>query len=276
MAKKKLSQNEIVKSPKHPEWLDTIVADRHCDNNLYKIVLFFVIFSPCPKYCTQGRTLQYYNWKDKPWSTNRYLKNKLDNGVFSDKKKYFRCVEHIPQLVEAIHKAELEDDFYIHREVERVAFIKTEGSEYMSLFHHIRCALAHGRIALFEDTNADDVLFVMENGNEIGAEFQVKARMILRRSTLLKWIEIITAGPQEPERNYRREIYEALRDNNRLRKKDLVNMLCESEYVINNAISFLKNAKIITYQNHGKHGWWEVNVSNAETYFSTQSVERSH
>lgn len=272
MANKKLSREDLVISPKHPKWLDTIVADRHCDNNLYKIILFFVIFSPCPKYSTQGRTLQFYNWKDKPWSTNKYLKDKLDNGVFSDRKKYFRCVAQIPQLVEAVHKAELEDDFYVHREVERVAFINTEGSEYMSLFHHIRCALAHGRIAMFEDSDTDDLLFVMENGSELGAEFHVKARMVLRRSTLLRWIEIITAGPQEPEKDYRRDIYEALLNNNRLRIKNLVNMFGESEYAINKAISFLKKANIITYQNHGKNGWWEVNASTAQAYFDSIEV----
>ncbi len=265
----KTEQQNLVKSLKHPEWLNTVIAEQHFDEGLYKIILFFVIFSPCPKYCTQGRTLQFYNWKEKPWSTNKYLKDKLDAGVFTDKKKYFRCVPQISQLVEAVHKAELEDDFYIHREVERVAFLNTEGSEYMSLFHHIRCALAHGRIAMFEDTGSDDILFVMENGSEYGAEFQVKARMVLRKSTLLRWIEIITAGPQEPERDYHREVYEALRGNNKLRKKDLVNILCESDYAVNKAISFLSKAHIIKYQNHGKNSWWDINVSNAETYFNS-------
>ena len=272
MANKKLSREDLVISPKHPKWLDTIVADRHCDNDLYKIILFFVIFSLCPKYSTQGRTLQFYNWKDKPWSTNKYLKDKLDSGVFSDKKKYFQCAAQIPKLVDAVRKADLGDDFYLHREIERVAFTNTESSEYMSLFHHIRCALAHGRIAMFEDPNSDDLLFVMENGSELGAEFQVKARMILRRSTLLRWIDIITAGPKEPEKDYRRDIYEALLNNNKLRIKNLVNMFGESEYAINKAISLLKKANIINYQNHGKNGWWEVNATTAQAYFDSIEV----
>lgn len=267
MANKKLSREEQVISPKHPKWLDTIVADRHCDNDLYKIILFFVIFSPCPKYCTQGRTLQFYNWKDKPWSTNKYLKDKLDSGVFSDKKKHFQCADQIPKLVDAVRKADLGDDFYLHREIERVAFTSTESSEYMSLFHHIRCALAHGRIAMFEDQGTADVIFVMENGIDSGADFQVKARMVLRKSTLLKWIDIITKGPQEPEKTYYKEVYEALLSNKKLRIKDLVSMFEESEYAINKAIAFLKQWNVISYQNHGKNGWWEVNVSNANLCF---------
>ena len=62
--------------------------------------------------------------------------------------------------------------------------------------------LAHGRIAMFEEQGTEDIVFVMENGIDSGADFQVKARMVLRKSTLLKWIDIITKGPQEPEKTY--------------------------------------------------------------------------
>lgn len=272
MAKKQLLREEMLLSPQHPQWLDTIILNRYCDESLYKIILFFVIFSPCPKYCTQGRTLQYYHWKEKPWTTNRYLKDRLDDGIFSDRKKYFRCVERISELAEAVHKAELEDDFYLHREIERVAFINTAGNEYMSLFHHIRCALAHGRIAMFEDNGGEDIVFVMENGVDVGADFHVKARMVLRKGTLLKWIDVITTGPQEAERNYRYEVYKALLNNKRLRIKDLTCMFKETEYCINKAIDFLKKAKILTYCNHGKNSWWEVNVTNAQACFENISI----
>lgn len=267
MATKKLAPYELVCFPKRPKWLDTIDVDRNCDNDLYKIILFFVIFSPCPKYCTQGRNLQFYNWKEKPWSTNKYLKDKLDSGVFTDKKRYFQCADQIVKLVEAVQKADLEDDFYLHREIERVAFTNTESSAYMSLFHHIRCALAHGRIAMFKDSDSEDTVFIMENGIDNGAYFHVKARMVLRKSTLLKWIDIITSGPKEPENTYYKEVYEALLNNKKLRIKDLTAMFEESEYAINKAISFLKQWNIISYQKHGKNSWWEVNVSNAELCF---------
>lgn len=272
MANRKLSKDEMIITSKHPEWLDTLVADRHCNDKLYKIILFFVIFSPCSKYCTQGRTLQFYNWKEKPWSTNRYLKSRLDDGVFTDRRNYFRCAEKISSLIEDFRKTDLGDNFYLHRAVERVAFTKVESSEYMSLFYHIRCALAHGRIAMFEDAATKDIVFVMENGIENGAGFWVKARMILREITLLRWIDIITAGPKEGEKDYHYEIYEALLNNKKLRKKDLVVMFNESEYAINKAIDSLKKAEILAYQNHGKNSWWEINITNAQAYFKSKSL----
>lgn len=198
MSHKHLEREQMVLTPKQPQWLDKTIPDRFCDEGLYKIMLFFVLFSPCERYCTQGRTLQFYDWKDKPWTPSKYLKDKLDSDVFIDKKKYFRAAPKIEDLVEAVCTAKLEGDFYLNREIERVAFVNSERNEYMSLFYHIRCALAHGRIAIYED-DAEDVWYVMENGSKKGSEFQVKARMVLRRSTLLRWIDIITAGPQELE-----------------------------------------------------------------------------
>lgn len=202
MANRQLKREQMVLTSKQPQWLDRAIPDRLCDESLYKIILFFVLFSPCKNYCTQGRTLQFYNWKEKPWTTNKYLKDKLDSGVFADKKKYFRSASKIEDLVEEVREAELEEEFYLNREIERVAFFNSEKNAYMSLFYHIRCALAHGRIAMYEDDDTKDVWYVMENGIGKDSEFQVRARMVLRRSTLLRWIDIITAGPQEPEEIY--------------------------------------------------------------------------
>lgn len=172
------------------------------------------------------------------------------------------------ELLELFHKAELEECFYEHIKTERAAFLKCENNEYMSLFHHIRCALAHGRIAMFEDSKNHDIIFVMENGSDKGKDFQVKARMVLRKSTLLRWAKIITDGPQEPEKDYHREVFQALLENNRLRRKDLVSMFQESEYAIDKALEYLKKSNLIVHQNHGKNSWWDVYANNAEKCFA--------
>ena len=264
----KKTQENIVFTQKHPTWLDTVISNNAFDNDLFQIILFYVFYSPCPKYSTQGRTLQYYGWNDKPWKTNRYLKDKLNGDLFGEKNKYFRATSQISELPESFHKADLEEHFYEQRKTERVAFLNCESNEYISLFHHIRCALAHGRIAMFEDGKNQDIIFVMENGCEKGKDFQVKARMVLRKSTLLHWAKIITDGPQEPERDYHREVFQALLVNNRLRRKDLISMFQESEYVINKALEYLKKSHLIVYQNHGKNSWWDIYADNAEKYFA--------
>lgn len=266
MNKKEIQEN-LVLTEKYPDWLKGWISDEQFDKDLFQIFLFYVIFSPCPKYCTKGHTLQYYGWKEKPWSTNRYLKDKLDKNVFFERKKYFRSVGKIAELQSAFNKAELLDNFYENREVESVAFLNCESSEYISLFHHIRCSLAHGRFAVFPVSDSDDAVFVMENGVGKGNAFSVRARMILKKSTLLRWAKLISEGPQEDEKNYRVEIYKALLKNSRLRVKDLENMFNEPKTVIKKAMDFLKKNNIIEHHNHGENSWWEVKTENAKKCF---------
>ena len=266
----KKSEENLVLTQKHPAWLDTKISNTAFDEDFFQIILFYVFYSPCPKYATQGRTLQYYNWNDNPWKTNRYLKDKLNGNLFGEKRQYFRTASQISNLPEVFKKSELEEGFYNQRSTERVAFLNCESNEYMSLFHHIRCALAHGRIAMYEDDKNHDIIIVMENGCEKGKDFQVKARMVLRKSTLLRWAKTITDGPQEPEKNYHREIFQALLENNHLRRKELSSMFHEPEYVIDKALEYLKKSRLIVYQNHGKNSWWDVYDENAKKCFAKE------
>ena len=43
--------------------------------------------------------------------------------------------------------------------------------------------------------HGEDIVFVLEDGVKKGDKFQVRSRMVLRKRTLLKWIEIIEKGP---------------------------------------------------------------------------------
>ena len=65
-----------------------------------------------------------------------------------------------------------------------------------------------------------------------------------------------------------RQVFQALLENNRLRRKDLISMFNESQYVIDRALDFLKKSDLIVYQNHGKHSWWDVYANNAEKCFA--------
>ena len=45
--------------------------------------------------------------------------------------------------------------------------------------------------------SGDDTIFVMESVDHSHRDLIVKARMVLRASTLLKWMEIIKRGPED-------------------------------------------------------------------------------
>lgn len=67
-------------------------------------------------------------------------------------------------------------------------------NEFLSICYHIRNSFAHGRLAMYDYENGKDIVFVLEDGVKKNGEFQVRSRMVLKKSTLLKWMNILKAG----------------------------------------------------------------------------------
>ncbi len=67
-----------------------------------------------------------------------------------------------------------------------------------SLFYAIRCAFAHGSFDIHIFKN--DIYYILEN-RDGGV---LKARMILKEDTLLKWIEVVESAPK-PQKSRRRK-----------------------------------------------------------------------
>ena len=67
----------------------------------------------------------------------------------------------------------------------------------MSVFYHIRNAIAHCRLNMVDVDG--ECVFVLEDvqPNKNADRLKVSARMILRKSTLLKWIDLIEQGERE-------------------------------------------------------------------------------
>ena len=59
----------------------------------------------------------------------------------------------------------------------------------MSVLFHLRNAFALGRLAMYAADK--DGVFVLEDGLRKNGEFVVRSRMILKKSTLIKWIDIL-------------------------------------------------------------------------------------
>ena len=86
------------------------------------------------------------------------------------------------------------DELVIHTENHKLCTGKTD-----SLFYAIRCAFAHGSFAIHEYKN--HTYYVLEN-NDSGT---LKARMVLKEDTLIKWIELIEAFPKANNKASRRK-----------------------------------------------------------------------
>lgn len=136
-----------------------------------------------------------YGWDNKVWKDGK-LRKLLFSFADLEKNKTLFVGEKLSEMKSVFEKAKMKKGFHQKRDSEKIAFYITSKypNEMMSILKHIRNSFAHGRLAMYE-CGKDDVMFVLEDGVPKSTYFQVRSRMIIKKSTLLKWIDIITAGP---------------------------------------------------------------------------------
>lgn len=257
--RKKATTN--VFSPIHPLWLDTEVPLEYEDKGLFELIRFFVFYSPCKAQSSRSRPLSTYGWKEKPWYGKSYLKEPLDKIIFGDDVRRFYVADQKTDFLNKISGHDFSNDFYNHRTQQRVALVKvsdgTSCSEYMSLFHHIRNSLAHGRLAMYP-AHGNDIMFIMEDGGVVGSEkddnFEVTARIVILKSTLLKIIQLLQSGPVH-ENDYTSDVIAAI-DGGKNTKKGILEALQIDEEIWNRTIAKLKADQKVQFNKNTRK--WEI------------------
>lgn len=179
---------------KNPTWLEWIASEKFNDKELFRIVTFYVFHSPCDKLSARRKTLQEYGWKNpwkKPYKLNIQLKEASSNF------NLLYSVDKYEKMSETLEKSNLLYNFPSDFMTERICIHDSQKNQFMSVFYHIRNSLAHGRLNMI---NIDgECIFVFEDGSieKKNGLFKVSARMILRKRTLLNWIDIIESGEKE-------------------------------------------------------------------------------
>lgn len=179
-----------MKIDKNATWLQWIAPEKFNDKDLFRIVVFFVFHCPCEGVSAMGKSLDEYNWH-KPWSKPFYLNTQLKQVSSSDTLIYYSNA--YDKLDEKLVEANLAENFPSDFNTERIAIYNNKGSRFMSVFYHIRNAFAHGRLNMVDVKG--ECIFVLEDVSP--KTKNVSARMILRKNTLLKWIDIIEGGEKE-------------------------------------------------------------------------------
>ena len=244
---------------KKPSWINSDITRLAIDEKFHDIMDFYVTFCICPEYATQGRTLTFYKWKDKPWNTYNYLKKKLDwkdQNLICSKRK----MKPLNEIKNELNEMFISGRNWYESTDEFAIFSKVESNEYLSIFYHIRCALAHGRFTI--RNNEGNRFYYFENGVSNGNSFKVKARMCLKESTLCHWICVITNGPTSDE-NIEESIIRQIIMNSSVTIKAIKFKTGLSKYEIEKVISLLKDQIEMCYirKEIGKPGYWKWNDS---------------
>lgn len=176
---------------RNSEWLNWIAPEIFNDEELFRIVIFFVFHSPCPALSAMGRTLSDYGWSN-PWKKPYYLNKQLikitsNPSLIVSAKKY-------NEMEEKLMEAGLKDNFPSDLLKERICVHNCEKNQFMSIFRHLRNSFAHCRLNIADVEGECVLIFEDVRPNKNADKLEVSARMILKKSTLIKWIDIIESG----------------------------------------------------------------------------------
>lgn len=195
-----------------PGWVNAnLPADFYSDTDYLKIYGFFVIHAMRPNRSSKGKEITKYGWPKDVWkntsgvglkdvllySADLHLRSQFYDFVTREPitTESFVSCQKLEDMSDTCHRAGVQKDFTRTRSVNRVAVYNSEGNIILSVFDHIRNALAHGRFTIYEDG-----FIALESGKSVYVKakrknmLDVRARMLLKKETLMKWIEIIESG----------------------------------------------------------------------------------
>lgn len=183
-----------ITTERNPGWINWIAPDSFNDKDLFRIVIFFVFHSPCAHLSSMRKTLLEYGWT-APWKNPYYLNRQL-RQVASNYELLFSAKGY-DEMDVALEKADLKDTFPSDFSRERICIYDNQRNQFLSVFYHIRNAFAHCRLNMIDVDG--ECVFVLEDVqlNKNCDQLKVSARMILRKSTLLRWIDLIENGERE-------------------------------------------------------------------------------
>lgn len=190
MSKKSKKKSDYEVTNLNPGWIKTLVPKNFNDANLNRIIWFYVIHTICTELSANSIEITKYGWNKNIWKTGK-LKNYLYCICDFKKNVNFYKADSQQDMKNACEVCKLKKNFSKSIEEERIAFVKARNyNEVLSIFYHIRNALAHGRVAIKKNSNKQ-IVYILEDGKKGNGKFIVTARMILKEKTLLSWINII-------------------------------------------------------------------------------------
>lgn len=177
--------------------LNVVYLKSHWAPVLSPLLRFFVVETPAPGLSSRSIPVSEYGW-DTPWRKPQYLNKKL-KAASSNKSLYWSAAA-VGDMEQALRNADLFDCAGIEsKPFESAVFYDAKSNQTISLFYHLRNGFAHGRFCAFKSKG--DIWFAIEDvagkrkDDPAGDIKRLTARILIKNSTLCKWMKLIKAGP---------------------------------------------------------------------------------
>lgn len=180
----------------HPGWIHKNILNEFNDDALKRIILFYVVNTPCTNLSSSAISVESRGWGKDIWKKGKLRETLMSVAGLESNKSYF-VAKKTDEMKQTCKKANLGKGFQERREKESIAmYLPPKYNHFLAICYHIRNAFAHGRFSIYS-ADKDDAVFVLEDGVKRNTKFYVRSRMVLKRSTLVRWMDIIEAGSFE-------------------------------------------------------------------------------
>lgn len=189
-----MKKKEIV--PLFPGWVDKkyngkIIKEKY--ENINEIIMFFLICTINRRQSTSAISLGDFGWKNDVWKKG-ILRREILKVASLEKEQTLFVFKKLEDGKDVFKKS-LSKNFHRNLSVEKIVMYQPSYyNQIESILYHIRNSLAHGRFKIGEYNN--ESVFVFEDGVQSKGKFEVRSRMILKKSTLSLWINLIKNGPE--------------------------------------------------------------------------------
>lgn len=264
MAPKPVDRNKLEYASHPPSWVIPL-RDMRFEDGEREVIEFFLVSTPCKYLSAREVLLTAYGWESDVPAKDGYLCRRLMEVAGLREHQNFFVGSRREDMKRVFLDAQMGEAFYEKHVGNRVAYL-ANGNLIMSLFRVIRNSFAHSRFNVVSIEG--ERYFVMENGLVAGDTFEVKARLLLRSSTLLKWIDVIEnessiaiAEKRQKEEDARKEheallsaAVEAMQGGKIAKKEDFAEVLRIDKRQIGKLVNELKREHGAEYS-RSEHRW---------------------
>ncbi len=168
-------------------WFCNPIGSEFINKKYYSILDFYVVHS-----IISSLTYKSSSLRERGWGKKVFIKHDLRNALFKKfKKEQIAIVKTGIEFRNKLNQLNMNKGFHKYNDEYIVLWQHYNLNQIESIFYHIRNSLAHGRFQIYKRNNG--IVYCFESGIKNNAKemLELKARIILKESTLLEWIEII-------------------------------------------------------------------------------------